>query len=361
MTPLHSPGGTPRRSRALELVLLFTGACWVGAAYLTAQHAAEGLSVRLHALLAAPLLAAVFTVFLLLAGLTTLQWIATRDGGVRRANALPRRPTARQEWMLGAAIGWGMALAVVLPSMLAGVLHPHLWGRPVAWLNSLLALATAFVAAFAGELAFRGYLFRRAINALGPTLATVLLSATYAFLSAMTPNATGTSVMVIFCLGVLFSVAYLRTQALWLGWGLHCAWVAVLSVVFGLPVGGMVAFNGVVDMESSGRSWITGAAYGPEGAMIALLVVLLALIVVYRATRDYAWSYTHPPIVSAGYPMDVAPPAAHTAMEAQAAVKETPLVQIAGLPLSPALPPSPPSGSGVEPSRSGSELLPPDA
>ena len=55
-------------------------------------------------------------------------------------------------------------------------------------------------------------------------------------------------------------------------------------------------------------------------------------------TREYAWLYTYKPIVAAGYPMDVKPPAAHTAME-QAPAPPPPLVQIMPLPSAP--PPSP--------------------
>jgi hypothetical protein len=36
-------------------------------------------------------------------------------------------------------------------------------------------------------------------------------------------------------------------------------------------------------------------------------------------TSDWAWSYTHPPIIPAGYDVTVAPPAAHVAMEQAAA------------------------------------------
>jgi len=55
-------------------------------------------------------------------------------------------------------------------------------------------------------------------------------------------------------------------------------------------------------------------------------VLIVGIMVLVRVTRDYAWDYTHRPIVAAGYPMDVAPPKAHTDMEAAAAPQ---LIQIA--------------------------------
>jgi len=58
-----------------------------------------------------------------------------------------------------------------------------------------------------------------------------------------------------------------------------------------------------------------------------------------RATDDYAWDYTHPPIIPAGYDVTILPPAAHVAMEeaAKAApVSPASLVQI--LPAAPQIP-----------------------
>jgi len=79
-------------------------------------------------------------------------------------------------------------------------------------------------------------------------------------------------------------------------------------------------------MYATGPRWLSGGAFGLDAALPTALVMLAGMIVLYRATRDYAWKYTHPPIVAAGYEVTVAPPAAHVAMEKAAA--PAPLVQI---------------------------------
>jgi hypothetical protein len=56
-------------------------------------------------------------------------------------------------------------------------------------------------------------------------------------------------------------------------------------------------------------------------------VLVVGIAVLVRVTRDYAWDYTFKPIVAGGYPTDVAPPAAHIAMEKEASVTPS-LVQI---------------------------------
>jgi uncharacterized protein len=317
--------------RSMQFALFVTGFLWLLAAHSAADHASQLLSTRLNfALLQPPILEALF-LFLLLAGFATLSWIATRVGGIRHTNALPSRPTTRREFQLGAALGWAMLLAAILPMMIAGSLHPQFWLSPRSWLDALISLLTLALGTLALEAAFRGYLYRRLIAAMGPVMATILLSAIYALVSSFRPNSTGFSVLVAFLLGILFSMAYLRTHALWLGWGLHFAWDAAMGILFGLPVAGLATYTSLVDdTTTSGPLWLTGGLYGPEGALFTAIIILAAMAVLYRLTREYAWAYTHPPIVSAGYPMDIAPPQAHTDMEAAAAAKPAPLVQILG-------------------------------
>jgi len=324
-TPTQPAYSVPR---SLQFALFVTGLLWLLAASSAAGHSAQGIAIRLNLAFIEPPLQQAFFLFLLLVGFATLSWIATRTGGIRSINALPQRPTALREWQLGAALGWATLLVSVLPMMLAGDLHPQFWFAPRAWMMAVVSLLTLALGTLALEVAFRGYLYRCLIGAIGPTMATILLSGAYAIFSSFRPNSTGLSVLIAFFTGILFSMAYLRTHALWLGWGVHFAWDATMGILFGLPIAGIPTASFLIDTETSGTRWLTGGAYGPEGAFFTLVFVAAALIVLYRLTREYAWNYTHAPIIPAGYPMDIAPPPAHTAMEAAAAAKPAPLVQI---------------------------------
>jgi membrane protease YdiL (CAAX protease family) len=310
------------------LALFFTGCLWIFAASSAASQAAQGIANRLNLPVVEDPLQQAFFLFLLLCGFSAIRWIGTRRGGIRVANSLPQRATAQQEWLRGAALGWGVLLVAVLPMMLAGSLHPSFF----ADLRSFGVLVVSFIAlaisTLALEVAFRGYIFGRLIDAIGPAGATILLSLIYAVLSSYHPNSTSLSVLVTFVLGVFYSLAYLRTHALWLGWGLHFGWAVATAVLFGLPIGGYATYNSLIVTTVSGPAWLSGGPYGPEGAALTVLILIGAMFALYRVTRDYAWEYTHPPIVAAGYPMDIAPPAAHAAMEA--AAPPAPLVQILG-------------------------------
>ncbi len=305
---------TARRSeRTLQLALFVTSAVWFLAADTVAAHAARGLSERFALDAARPLLTWAFLLFLLAVGFSILQAIAKRRSSLREVLGLPKRPTAGREWKLGAALGWGLVVLAVIPMAVAGTLHVQFWTQPRAFGLLLLNLLTLAVAALAEEVAFRGYSYRRLIEAIGPIAATTLMSLLFGLGHVLNPGATWASTLVTILAGVLLSVAWLRTHGLWLGWGLHFAWNASMGILFGLPISGINDFSSIVQTRAFGRPWLTGGDYGPEGAGITVIVLLIGIVVLVRVTRDYAWHYTYVPIVAAGYPMEPPPPAAHVA------------------------------------------------
>jgi len=128
--------------------------------------------------------------------------------------------------------------------------------------------------------------------------------------------------------GVVFSVAWLRTPALRPAWGMRFAWVASMGILFGLPVAGVVDYSTLIQASTFGSTGLTGGDYGPDGATFTAIALIAGLLILVRTTRDYAWNYTHVPIVPGGYPMDIAPPATHTAMEQAQQARAPELVQI---------------------------------
>lgn len=306
-----------RSERTLQLALFVTSATWFLASDVLAGRAARGLSERLNIDAGRPLLTALFLLFLLAVGFSILQAIAQRNSTLRDILGLPKRATSLREWILGVALGWGCVVLAVLPMALMGKLDVELWTQPRAvWLLAL-NLGTLAIAALAEEIAFRGYPFRRLIEAVGPVTATIGMSLLFGLGHALNSGATWTSVFVTMLAGLLLSVAWLRTHGLWLPWGLHFAWNASIGILFGLPISGINDFASVVQTRTFGPLWLTGGDYGPEGAGFTAIVLLVGVVVLVRITRDYAWDYTHKPIVARGYALEVQPPPAHVAMEQQ--------------------------------------------
>jgi uncharacterized protein len=325
--PEFQPVQPVRFSRTLQLALFVTSLAWYFASDIVAARAAHGFALRFDLLSEEFLLSSIFLLFLLVLGFSILQGLLRRPVLLREVLGLPERATSLEEWGIGAAIGWGCIVLVVLPMALMHMLRVQLWTQPRAFWLFFVNLATLAVAALVEEIAFRGYPFRRLIAAIGPVKATVAMSFLFGLLHALNPDATMVSVLVTMLAGVFLSLAWLRTHGLWLPWGLHFAWNASMGVLFGLPISGITRFSSVVETRTVGPIWITGGSYGPEGGLISAMAILVGIIFVVLLTRDYAWNYTHPTIVAAGYPLEVAPPAAHTAMEEQAA-KAPALVQI---------------------------------
>ena len=77
-----------------------------------------------------------------------------------------------------------------------------------------------------------------------------------------------------------FTVAYLRTRALWLPWGIHFGWNATLGLLLGLPVSGIRSFNLWIYTQPYGPKWLTGDFYGIEAAATGTAAILFGLLIV---------------------------------------------------------------------------------
>lgn len=326
--PLDSTTPRRRAGKAFQLARFVAALAWAASSRLLADSSARGLTARFDMDTWQPFLSAIFLLFLLGMGYFLLETIARRPASVRSVLGLPTRSTAGEEWLVGAAIGWGMVILAVLPMALAGTLHITFWTEPGTLRLLVANILTVAAASLAVEVIFRGYPFRCLIEGIGPIAATVCMSVLFALAETLINGASSTGLLVALLMGVLFSVAWFRTHALWLGWGMHFAWTASMGVLFGLPVSGHHDLSVLVATVASGHRWLTGGHYGPEAARFTLVAVAAGLIVLVRVTRDYAWHYTHPPIVPGGYPMEAKPPAAHTAMEQSAQSRPPALIQI---------------------------------
>jgi membrane protease YdiL (CAAX protease family) len=318
--------GEPRR--ILEFTFFFAAMVWAVCANEVAGRAADGIAGRLAWTSGIMLLKNVFLLLLLALGFRVLEWGRVRSATLAQTLSLPARETAPREWITGFAVGWGLCLVAVFPLLLSGHLTASFnWGAGVPP-AVLLALATVFVGSLVEEVVLRGFAFRRLMRAVGPSWACLLVALAFAGFQvyANRPANTLAAFLCATLFGLLLGMAYLRTYGLWLGWGVRFGYTAVMSVVLGLPINGRSSLGAVLDSSVSGPRWLSGGRYALDGAYLTPVFLLVALVVMYRITRDWAWDYTLQVILPAGYEVTVAPPAAHVAMEKAAA--PPPLVQI---------------------------------
>lgn len=292
----------PGRGRAF---LRFLGAvCWLVLAYFLAAKAAHGFSRGA----AYPLIRNLFDIFLLVIGYgyMELSWENTREP--LRAMGLGKRPGRSREFAMGAALGWAMVAVVMLIVALGGHLYIQLWIAPSAWGMLVLQLFTLATVALAEEIAFRGYAFQKLIASLGPFAATIFAGIVFGLLRRVTPGATPAAMWVSGVAAILLSVAYLRSRALWLSWGLHFAWLASIAILFGQPLAASRSASSVIQTYADGPTWLTGSEYGPEASVITLGVLWIGLYFLFRVTRDLAWKVNQPVLKPAGIPMDLSSP-----------------------------------------------------
>ena len=344
LPPLAGPRPRPR---SLQFALFLTAMVWYLCARALSESAAGGIAQRFDLGDEQPLIGAFFLLFLLVCGFASLRAIEHRRAPLRLTLGLPKRSTTRTEWATGAAIGWGIAVASVLPMVLGRCLNVEVWTAPRAYFLLAASLLTLAAATLAHTIGIYGYGFQRLIEAIGPVRATLVIVALGAIGAGLTQTASGspdgTRILVAMLGSLLLCLCWHRTHGLWLLWGLHFAWAASTGVLFGLPLGGDVSFSSIIDTRASGPVWLTGGSYGPAAAALSILVVLAAIPILVRVTGDYAWDYTHPPIIPGGYDVTIAPPAAHVAMEqaAQTAQPAGPASLVQILPVAPATPGAP--------------------
>jgi uncharacterized protein len=342
-TPPTLPTQPQRPSRLRSVSVFVVALIYAFVAEVIAHRAANGLSSGDWV----PLIDRLVMLFLLLVGFSALGIGFSRQRQPRRAMGLVTRPGMWHEFGTGSAVGWGLLLLTIVPSVFIGGLGVTLWTGAHQWFLLILDLLVLAIAALCEELIFRGYPYQRLMDAIGTTLGSVLISICFVIVHYQ-PDMPHAGVFALFLLSLILCIAYLRTRALWLAWGLHFAWNAAMGPLFGLPLSGYTGFAGgfspVVQTLPLGPDALTGADYGPEGSVVAVLVLCFGLWLIMRVTREYASRYGYTEIIPGGIPVDIDAAARrqHEAAMGPSEPAEPKLVQIGDLPPAAAPPERPP-------------------
>jgi membrane protease YdiL (CAAX protease family) len=338
------------RLRALAWFLL--AAAWFLFSDLAATRAASGFNAGD---LEEPLYR-ILLLFLLIVGYWAMSRLGQRRMDSSKATALIVRSGWGGEFALGAALGWAGVLACVLPAALIGGLFITAFSNAHQYFVAVLDLIALAAGTLAIEIAFRGYPFLRLVEAMGSGLGAFFMAVVYAIWRTHTAPTTTASVLVSFFLGLILAIAVLRTRALWVSWGFDFAWIATMSMLFGLPVSGSMSYSPLIVTNAKGPAWITGGLQGPEGSAFAVLVSFLLLFWMVRATGDLKHKYGFAEIVPGGIPVDLdeASRAQHEAAMGEVAPQQPSLVQIF-----PAQPAAPTAGSEPAPEQQPLSEVPP--
>lgn len=266
-----------------------------------ARHGAAGLANEVWS----PLVEQAMLLFLLVLVFALFGLLFDHQKHPVSEQGLPFRAGWRGEAGLGLAVGWSAAVVCVIPLMVAGGIAIVLSTERSSWGWLLVDTIFFALAAMAEEVAFRGYGFQRFERVVGGSGATLGFAAFYAVVQALQPGSSKVSIAVSVAFSLLLSAAYLRTRALWVSWGLNFGWKASRALIFGLAVSGVSSHSSVIEGDPMGPFWVTGGGFGLDASWITFAVLLAAIPVVYRVTRDLDYRYNVPVIVAGGVPVDL--------------------------------------------------------
>jgi membrane protease YdiL (CAAX protease family) len=190
----------------------------------------------------------------IIASIVTLQIVA---GGAR----LSFNPILRRE---DGGFNWA-GVRIVAAEMVAAIV--------------LLILAAAFE-----ELIFRGYAFQTLLRGAPAIVPILIFSIYFGWAHWNNPNRTLFSAANTALAGIWLSIAYLRTRNLWFPTALHFAWNWTMGVFFGIPISGLQIERPLLVSSGGDPVWLTGGSYGSEGGVAATVVLIIAIVVIWRAT-----------------------------------------------------------------------------
>jgi membrane protease YdiL (CAAX protease family) len=192
----------------------------------------------------------------------------------------------------GALLGATAILATALILWVAGALHFERVPTPTAdgvvvvsdgWIGTALRLLWVLgPAALWEELVFRGYLYAVASEAAGRWVARLSSSVAFGAVHLMNPGANARTTVVVVLAGLCLCLVRERANSLPAAWSAHLAWNWVMAALLHVPVSGLPFATPGYRAVPRGSDWITGGAWGPEGGLVAMLVLGTAMAVGLR-------------------------------------------------------------------------------
>jgi membrane protease YdiL (CAAX protease family) len=210
----------------------------------------------------------------------------TRDGTWARAG-LDWRALRPRPMLIGLAAG---TLAILLPCgalIAAGRLTFERQPSEIVswWSASRFTVIMLAPAAFAEELAVRGYLLTTLVDGVGRPFAIAVTSVIFAVLHLLNPDPTFLSTGMVALAGVFLATIRLTTGSLWAATIAHLAWNVVQAIVLHAPVSGLPLPTPGYRLVDHGPQWLTGGGWGPEGGLAAAAGMLVATFLLVTRVR----------------------------------------------------------------------------
>ena len=136
------------------------------------------------------------------------------------------------------------------------------------------------------ELLFRGYVFQYLIKMTNPLTAIITFSVIFSVFHLMNPNVDVLALINIVLAGIMFSVAYMRTNSLWMPIGLHLSWNYFQGIIYSFPVSGLTTEYSFFESSQYGPSFVTGGLFGPEAGIICTIILSVCIVYLFKSKND---------------------------------------------------------------------------
>jgi membrane protease YdiL (CAAX protease family) len=204
------------------------------------------------------------------------------------AYGLPWRKAFQSQFWEGAL--WGF---VALSALLGALAAAHTFslgsgglGTRAAVEQGLLWGAGFTAVGFLEEFLFRGYPLATLTDGIGFWPAAALLSLGFGAIHLGNTGESYLGALMAAGIGFIFCLTVRRTGNLWFAIGLHASWDWAETFFYGVPNSGQVASTHLFSSSSHGSVWLTGGSVGPEGSVLALVVLVVLWVAVDRRFRQ---------------------------------------------------------------------------
>jgi membrane protease YdiL (CAAX protease family) len=226
------------------------------------------------------------TLPILVAGLLAGSVLLSMDGRSPGALGFHLSLRAPLEGGLGLGLGVLVASFTVLGIFSLGGIRwvPEPGSFPGYLKEGTRALWFFTLPAAAEEVLFRGYLLQALAEAWGGLKALWITSLAFGLIHLTNPNTSAVGIANIVVAGLFLGAVYLKTASLWWATGAHLGWNWALGFLADGQVSGLEVTDApFYQVVNRGPEWISGGAFGPEGSIVATLMVGAATYLVWKS------------------------------------------------------------------------------
>jgi membrane protease YdiL (CAAX protease family) len=137
----------------------------------------------------------------------------------------------------------------------------------------------------AEEFMFRGYLLQTLARGLNFRWAAVIMAALFGLAHGGNPGETPIGLGIVVLVAFVFSLSIWKTGTLWWALGFHASWDWAQSFLYGVADSGHPAVGALMSAKAAGPDWLSGGSDGPEGSVLAVVVMLVVIGLILLTQR----------------------------------------------------------------------------